>query len=187
MDIRNLGRTEQPERAVPGLGHAVLERPVLGKRVAHAHEHAAFDLALDRDGVDHLAGIVRGIDLAYATVVIQDDHMRGKAVADVALGVGHVGAQLVGRLQVHVAKLAALERLDGSRGVLRMHALTGDEFLRAQLIGATVVVLDLDAVAMGGNRGSRRGLAGLDTKHGVAQQKGGTAHGLAGHDRLARA
>ena len=113
--------------------------------------------------------------------------MRGKAVADVALGVGHVRAKLVGRLQVHVAKLAALERLDGSRGVLRMHALTGDEFLRAQLIGATVVVLDLDAVAMGGNRGGGSGLAGLDTKHSIAQQEGGTAHGLAGYDRLARA
>ena len=30
-------------------------------------------------------------------------------------------------------------------------------------------------------------LAGLDVKHGIAQQEGGTAHGLAGHDRLTRA
>ena len=113
--------------------------------------------------------------------------MRGKAVADVALGVGNVGAQLVGRLQIHVAKLASLKRLDGGRGILRMHTLAGDELLRAQLIGATVVVLDLDAVAMRAHRGGRRRLAGLDANHGIAQQEGGTAHGLAGHDRLARA
>ena len=187
MNIRNLGRTEQPERTVPCLGYAVLERPVLGKRIAHTHEHAAFNLTLDGDGVDHLAGIVRGIDLAHAAVIIQNDHMRGKAVADVALGVGNVSAQLVGRLQVHVAKLASLERLDGGRGILRMHTLAGDELLRAQLIGATVVVLNLDAVTMGAHRGGRRRLAGLDADHGIAQQEGGTAHGLAGHDRLTRA
>ena len=148
VDIRNLGRTEQPERTVPCLGYTVLERPVLGKRIAHTHEYATFDLTLDGDGVDHLAGIVRGIDLAHAAVVVQNNHMRGKAVADVALGVGNIRTQLVGRLQVHVAKLASLERLDGGRGILRMHTLAGDELLRVQLIGATVVVLDLDAVAM---------------------------------------
>ena len=73
---------------------------------------------------------MRGIDLAHATVIVQNDHMRGKAVADVALGIGNVGAQLVGRLQVHVAKLASLECLDGGRGILRMHTLAGDELLR---------------------------------------------------------
>ena len=130
---------------------------------------------------------MRGIDLAHAAVIIQNDHMRGKAVADVALGVGHVGAQLVGRLQVHVAKLASLERLDGGRGILRMHTLAGDELLRAQLIGAAVVILDLDAVAMRTHGSGGRRLAGLDVKHGIAQQEGGTAHGLAGHDRLTRA
>ena len=169
MDIRNLGRTEQPERAIPCLGHAVLERPILGKRIAHTHKHAAFDLALNGDGVDHLAGIVRGIDLAHAAVIVQNDHVRGKAVADVALGIGNVGAQLVGRLQVHVAKLASLERLDGGRGILRMHTLAGDELLRVQLIGATVVVLDLDAVAMRIHGSGGRRLAGLDVKHGIAQ------------------
>ena len=130
---------------------------------------------------------MRGIDLAHATVIIQNDHMRGKAVADVALGVGNVGAQLVGRLQVHVPKLAALERLDGGSGILRMHTLAGDEFLCVQLIGATVVVLDLDAITMSAHRSIGCMLAGLDVKHGIAQQEGGTAHGLAGHDRLTRA
>ena len=130
---------------------------------------------------------MRSIDLAHAAVIVQNDHMRGKAVADVALGIGNVGAQLVGRLQVHVAKLASLERLDGSRGILRMHTLAGDELLRVQLIGATVVVLDLDAVAMRAHGSIGRGLAGLNAKHGIAQQEGGTAHGLAGHDRLTRA
>ena len=184
MDIRNLGRTEQPERTVPCLGYAVLERPVLGKRIAHTHEHAAFDLTLDGDGVDHLAGIVRGIDLAHAAVIIQNDHMCGKAVADVALGIGNVGAQLVGRLQVHVPKLASLERLDGGRRILGMHALAGDEFPCAQLIGATVVILDLDAVAMRAHGSIGRRLASLDANHGIAQQEGSAAHGLAGHDRL---
>ena len=113
--------------------------------------------------------------------------MRGKAVADVALGIGNVGAQLVGRLQIHVAKLASLERLDGGRGILGMHALAGDEFLCAQLIGATVVVLDLDAVTMRAHGSIGCGLAGLDANHGIAQQESGTAHGLAGHDRLTRA
>ena len=187
MDIRNPGRTEQPERTVPRLGYAVLERPVLGKRIAHTHEHAAFDLTLDGDGIDHLAGIVRGIDLAHAAIVIQNDHMRGKTVANVALGVGNIRTQLVGRLQVHVAKLASLERLDGDRGILRMHSLAGDEFLCAQLIGATVVVFDLDAVTMRAHGSIGCRLAGLDAKHGIAQQEGGTAHGLAGHDRLTRA
>ena len=130
---------------------------------------------------------MRSIDLAHATVIIQNDHMRGKTVADVALGVGNVGAQLVGRLQIHVAKLTSLERLDGGRGILRMHALAGDELLRVQLIGATVVVLDLDAVAMRAHGSVGCGLAGFDANHGIAQQEGGTAHGLAGHDRLARA
>ena len=110
--------------------------------------------------------------------------MRGKTVADVALGVGNVGAQFVGRLQVHVAKLAALERLDGGRRILRMHTLAGNEFLRAQLVGATVVVLDLDAVAMRAHGSIGRRLASLDANHGIAQQEGSAAHGLAGHDRL---
>ena len=74
---------------------------------------------------------MRGIDLAYATIIVQNDHMRREAVADVALGVGNVGAQFVGQLQIHVAKLASLERLDGGRGILRMHALAGDELLCA--------------------------------------------------------
>ena len=113
--------------------------------------------------------------------------MRGKAVADMALGVGNIRTQFVGRLQVHVAKLASLERLDGGSGILRMHTLAGDELLRVQLIGATVVVLDLDAVAMRIHGSGGRRLAGLDVKHGIAQQEGGTAHGLAGHDRLSRA
>ena len=126
VDIRNLGRTEQPERTVPCLGYAVLERPVLGKRIAHTHEHAAFDLTLDGDGVDHLAGIVRSIDLAHAAVIVQNDHMRGKAVADVALGVGNIRTQLVGRLQVHVSKLASLERLDDGREILRIDTLARD-------------------------------------------------------------
>ena len=130
---------------------------------------------------------MRGIDLAHAAVIVQNDHMCGKAVADVALGVGNIRAQFVGRLQVHVAKLASLERLDGGRRILRMHTLTGDELLRAQLIGATVVVLDLDAVAMRAHGSIGCGLTGLDANHGIAQQEGGAAHGLAGHDRLARA
>ena len=57
--------------------------------------------------------------------------IRDRAVADVALGIGNVGAQFVGRLQVHIAKLTALERLYGGRGILRMHTLAGDELLRA--------------------------------------------------------
>ena len=40
---------------------------------------------------------------------------------------------------------------------------------------------------MGAHRGGRRRLAGLDAKHGIAQQEGGAAHGLAVHDRLTRA
>ena len=68
-----------------------------------------------------------------------------------------------------------------------MHTLAGDELLRVQLIGTTVVVLDLDAVAMRAHGSIGCGLAGLDVKHGIAQQEGGTAHGLAGHDRLTRA
>lgn len=68
-----------------------------------------------------------------------------------------------------------------------MHALAGDELLRAQLIGSTVVVLDLDTVTMRAHRNIGCRLAGLDVKHGIAQQEGGTAHGLAGHDRLTRA
>ncbi len=68
-----------------------------------------------------------------------------------------------------------------------MHTLAGDEFLRAQLVGAAVVVLDLDAVAMRVHRSGGSRLASLDTNHGIAQQEGGTAHGLAGHDRLTRA
>ena len=67
-----------------------------------------------------------------------------------------------------------------------MHTLAGDEFLCVQLIGATVVVLDLDAITMGAHRSIGCMLAGLDVKHGIAQQEGGTAHGLAGHDRLTR-
>ena len=68
-----------------------------------------------------------------------------------------------------------------------MHALAGDELLRAQLIGAAVVVLDLGAVAMRAHGSIGRRLTGLDADHGIAQQEGGTAHGLASHDRLSRA
>ena len=95
--------------------------------------------------------------------------MRGKAVADVALRVGHVGTQFVGRLQIYVAKLASLECLDSCRRILRMHTLAGDELLRAKLIGAAVVVLDLDAVAMCAHGSIGRGLAGLDANHSIAQ------------------
>lgn len=55
---------------------------------------------------------MHGIDLARATVIVQDHHVRGKAVADAALGVGRVGIGLVGELEVHVAELASLERLN---------------------------------------------------------------------------
>ena len=98
VDLRDVGGTEQAQGAVLDLRHAILERPVLGEGVAHAHQHAALDLALDGDGVDDAAGVVRGVDLGDLALVVQDDHVRGKAVADVALGVGHVGAQLVGGL-----------------------------------------------------------------------------------------
>ena len=69
---------------------------VLGEGVAQAHEHTALDLPLDGDGVDHLAGVVGGLDLFHPAVVVQHHHMGGEAVGHVALGVGLVGAQLVG-------------------------------------------------------------------------------------------
>ena len=96
MDIRDLRGPHQAQRSVSCLWHSVLQREVLGQGIAQPHEHAALDLSLDGDGIDHLAGIMGRIDFFYPPVIVEDDHMGGESIGHMALRIRHVRTQLIG-------------------------------------------------------------------------------------------
>ena len=109
MDVGDLRRAQKPQCTVACLGDAVPEGEVLCQGIAHAHQHAALDLSLDGNRVDDFSGVMGGVDLAHPAFFVQNDHVGRVAVGDVALGEGHICAQLVGRLEVFIKEFPSLE------------------------------------------------------------------------------
>ena len=109
MNIRNLRSPQQSQRAELCLRYAVFQREILRQRVTHAHQHAALDLSLDGDRIDHLAGIMRRPYLLHPAVVVQDDHVRRVSIGNMALRVGQVGAQFVRRFKVLIEEFPAVQ------------------------------------------------------------------------------
>ena len=81
----------------------------------------------------------------------------------------------------------ALERRERGHGVGRVNGVAGRELLGRDLEDGAVGVGVGGAVALGAHAFLGHGLPPLDLEHGVAQQEGGAANGLAGDDGLARA
>lgn len=76
-----------------GEGDALLDDVFFGEGVAEAHDDAAFDLALEADGVDGAADVVGGddfedVDFAGVEVYFDEGGLGGEAEGDVHVAAG---------------------------------------------------------------------------------------------------
>ena len=159
----NICGSEKAESAVFVLGVAVFHLEILGQGVAHAHDDAAFQLALGGRRIGHTPRVVGPVDEEDFSVVVDVDYQGSVAVGHMADGIGFVGAHGVRDAQEFAQKFSAFKVLQSF--VPRDLFFFDDFFQRLfQLCG-----------------GAYRGLAG---EHGLARCRGGA--GIGGADSVRR-
>ena len=90
----------------------LVDRVLLRERVAHAHHDAALNLPFAAQGVHGLAHVVRRDHLFDAPrLAVEDAHLRGVAVGDVADRIRHVRAKRVGFREVFPVELLSYQVL----------------------------------------------------------------------------
>ena len=106
-------RAEKPELSVFVDGLAILvDWVLLAQRVAHAHDHAAFDLSLARAWVHGLANVMRRDDLLELPgLFVEDAHLRRVAVRNMGNWIRLIRAEGVCFRVVFAVELLPIEVL----------------------------------------------------------------------------